>query len=186
MRTSVTKSISMEILKAIGTGLALFFILSSPSGTKRIIRGVRKEWKNRNIPRILDGLYRKRLVDFRSQKDGSLLIEITDRGRKELRIYQLGEIMFEKKKSDGYWRIIFFDIPERQKIAREALRRKLVEWGLYPIQRSVYVSLYPCEEEVYILSEMFGLKESCIFVVKTREIPGGEKIRKHFNSGRKI
>ena len=49
---------------------------------------------------------------------------------------------------DGKWRIVIFDIPQKLHTKRVSFTRKLKQLGFYPIQKSVYVLPYFCEEEV--------------------------------------
>lgn len=46
----------------------------------------------------------------------------------------------EEKNWDGKWRIVVFDIPEKHKKLRHALRWKLREWEFTFWQKSVWVS----------------------------------------------
>ncbi len=45
-----------------------------------------------------------------------------------------------KKKWDGRWRLVIFDIPEKQRLARGNLRTILRELGFLKLQNSVWVS----------------------------------------------
>lgn len=59
---------------------------------------------------------------------------------------------------DGKWRIVVFDIPEKKRHGRDALREKLCELGFYELQKSVLVFPYPCQDELDFLIEYFGLR----------------------------
>jgi len=41
---------------------------------------------------------------------------------------------------DKKWRLVVFDIPEKNRLARDALRKKLKELGFAPLQRSTWIS----------------------------------------------
>ena len=56
---------------------------------------------------------------------------------------------------DGEWRIVIFDIPEKFKKAREALRMKLKELGFLELQKSVFIFPYECEDEINFIVEVF-------------------------------
>lgn len=49
---------------------------------------------------------------------------------------------------DGWWRVIIYDIPEEHKSARQMLQTKLRDYGCYILQRSVYVTPFPCLEDI--------------------------------------
>ncbi len=59
---------------------------------------------------------------------------------------------------DGMWRVVLFDIPERQRKAREALRTDLKQLGLRELQKSVFVHPYPCGDEVDFIIELYQLR----------------------------
>ena len=60
-------------------------------------------------------------------------------------------------KWDGKWRILMFDIPEKEKGAREALRNKIKELGLIQFQKSVWLYPYPCENEIDFIAEYYQI-----------------------------
>lgn len=51
-------------------------------------------------------------------------------------------------KWDGCWRIVIFDIPERQRVVRDLFRRNLKNWGFKQVQKSVWASKQPIYQEV--------------------------------------
>ena len=51
-----------------------------------------------------------------------------------------------------------FDIPERFKKAREALRNKLRELGFAKLQESVFIYPYECENEINFIVEVFLIR----------------------------
>jgi len=171
----------MQVLKVLGVGLAVFVILAAPGASQYILKGTQKAWDKRALNRTLGRLRKRGLAHFFQRKDGALVVELTENGRKYLSIYRSGEIELEHKRFDGYWYVVFFDIPEFQKRAREALRRKLRAWGLYRLQRSVYVTPCPCEKEVGLLKNLFELADDTVFVLKTKVIPKQELLRKYFS-----
>jgi len=60
---------------------------------------------------------------------------------------------------DGKWRIVVFDIPEKIKRGRDALREKLKELGFYELQKSVFVFPYKCQNEIEFVIEFFNLRK---------------------------
>lgn len=49
---------------------------------------------------------------------------------------------------DGKWRLVMFDIPQEKTSKRISLGRKMKLLGFYPLQKSVFVLPYPCDEEM--------------------------------------
>ena len=73
----------------------------------------------------------------------------------------------------------FFDIPEKHKWARERLRDKLQEMGCYRLQDSVFVTPYPCQKEVIMLTSLFNVTD-CVRHATTQEISYDSDIKKYF------
>ena len=92
---------------------------------------------------IVKEFYNDRLVSFKENKEGLAEIILTKDGEKKALIFKIDEIEIKKPaKWDGEWRIVIFDIPERFKKAREALRNKLERIGVCETARvSIYLSI---------------------------------------------
>ena len=77
-------------------------------------------------------------------------------GHKKALSFKIDEIKIKKpEKWDGKWRIVVFDIPEKKKAAREALRKKLKDLGFVELQKSIFINPYECEDEIDFIVEFF-------------------------------
>ena len=65
---------------------------------------------------------------------------------------------------DGIWRVVLFDIPERNKWAREGMRESLKRIGFYRIQKSTFVFPYPCREEIKFLRNLYDIGQTIRFL----------------------
>jgi hypothetical protein len=63
---------------------------------------------------------------------------------------------------DGRWRLVMFDIPAERSAARDALRSKLSEVGMYALQKSVFVYPYACEDEIRMCAELFSVSDNIV------------------------
>ena len=71
--------------------------------------------------------------------------------------------------------------PEKNKKAREALRRKLKDLDFVRLQDSVWVTPHPCEDEVRFLREIFTIPFN-VDVIETDDLKHHEiKLKKYFN-----
>ena len=175
------KSLGKEILKTLATGVVLCVVLGSPAGTRRILYGIKREWKKKLALQALDRLQRRKLIDYRFKKNGEMYIVLTGAGQKKVRQFYFDELApLKPKRWDKKWRIILSDIPERHKKARDALRHKYHEWLFYPLQKSVYVYPYPCEDEITIIRDIFHIPTSNLFIVETDFVGDQQKLKKHF------
>ena len=78
------------------------------------------------------------------------------------------------------WRVLIFDIKDKQKMKREALRGKIKELGLYQLQKSVWVCPYDFIREVDIMRSFFGLSQSEMKVITAFQIEDDWIIRRFF------
>ena len=83
-------------------------------------------------------------------------------------------------KWDGEWRIVIFDIPERFKKAREALRLKLKELGFRELQKSVFIFPYECEDEINFIVEVFLIRPFVRFI-RVKSFTNEEQLKIKFN-----
>lgn len=60
---------------------------------------------------------------------------------------------------DGWWHLTAFEVPERRRAARDALRRLLIELGAAPIQSGLYVHPYDLFDLVFELAGRLGVPE---------------------------
>lgn len=58
---------------------------------------------------------------------------------------------------DKHWRIIIYDIPETHKNSRDALARKLRHIGCFQLQKSTWITPFPCKDEVMKLAETYNI-----------------------------
>jgi DNA-binding transcriptional regulator PaaX len=105
---------------------------------------------------------------------------LTTSGLKLLKKYSFDDINFsQKKKWDGFWRIITFDIPERKAGARKAISSKLRALGCFPLQKSIFVYPYDCRKEVDFIGNYFEARDN-ICMIEANHIDGEDQIRKYF------
>lgn len=81
-------------------------------------------------------LREKGYIELSKDDEGKILMKLTTRGKKEMEIRKI----LESEGWDKKWRIVVFDIPEKHKKLRHALRWKLREWEFVLWQKSVWVS----------------------------------------------
>ena len=136
-----------------------------------------------NFSRSLSVLKNEKYIKIINQKDGDK-IKLTKKGCNKFYSSLIENMTINpSKKWDGYWRVIIFDIPEKLRIARDALRQRLRCLGFYQAQKSVLIFPYPCEKEIGFVRELFNLNRYIIFV-KTSYFEGEEALLDHFNLSR--
>lgn len=150
-----------KILLLLMAGLALGFAYT-PGRQIRIFKQLSQEWAKINKKKLnsdIRQLYQTKLVETKENKDGSLTFMLTEKGRIRALKYHFANMRISRKPWDGFWRIIVFDIPEKLRPGRDALREKLVHLGFYEFQKSVLVFPFECRDEIEFLIEFFGLRK---------------------------
>ncbi len=151
-------------------GIALGFA-RSPKNYFKILESVSLDWKKierDKLYRAVREFYKERLVDYREKENEIVEIILTENGRKKALKYKIDELEIKRPvKWDEIWRIVIFDIPEKRKRAREALRLKLRKLGFKELQKSVFIYPYECEDEINFIVEIFGIRPFVRFLRAT-------------------
>ncbi|TSC53840.1 MAG: phenylacetic acid degradation operon negative regulatory protein [Parcubacteria group bacterium LiPW_39] len=122
----------------------------------------------------------RHFIKIEPDKDTTYL-KLTKKGERRHNLFILENLKIPKmKRWDGRWRMVIFDISEKFKNAREALRLKLKDMGFYQVQKSVLIFPYPCEKEINFIKQIFDLNNQ-VKIVLVDSFQGEEEIRQHFN-----
>ena len=170
-----------KILLLLLGGLA-FGYSYTPGKQRLVLRTVFREWKKLNQKELRAGisdLYRFKFIDKSNNKDGSGAFILTKKGRLRALNYKLYNIKNKKQKWDGKWRMVAFDIPEKYKRGRDALRDKLKKIGFCELQKSVLITPYDCEKEIGLLVKFFELDKYVRFGI-LESVDNGEYFKKIF------
>lgn len=107
--------------------------------------------------------------------------ELTVEGRRKLRKFELNAYKLPtQKKWDKKWRLIIYDISEKRK---GKIRRQIFDLfrnaGLYPLQDSMWVFPYDCEDVITLLKTEFGVGKEILYII-AEEIENDKYIRQFF------
>jgi len=104
-------------------------------------------------------------------KTGLLIYEngflcLTVKGRTKLQQLERHDYKLVKpKRWDKKWRILIFDIPERQRILRTQIRRTILSVGFMKLQKSVWVYPYDCEDFVNLIKADFKIGKDLLYLI---------------------
>ncbi len=162
------KGITKAILLALGVGAVIGVALVFP-GIGYVYKELDKQkWqklkKRGQLGGAIKRLEKQKLISWKEQ-DGNLILTLTNKGKKRIIQYKLDDLQIKKNKRDGLWRIIVFDIPERNKQARDFFRGKLKQMGLYQLQESVFYTPYECKDEIDFLRYELGVEKYVIYIL---------------------
>lgn len=170
------KILTSDVLKVIavsGIIIGSVFIPTLPMATGVIV----KAWKDvnkRDLGKIIKRLKKQEMISFKEEK-GQTKIEITEKGERRLLEYDFENLDIKKKKTDGKWRLVIFDIPEDKRNSRDVFRRKLLQLDFIRMQDSVFASAYPCKNEIDFLCHYLGISDF-VTLVSLNKIERGEQL----------
>lgn len=177
---AVNKKILLTLLGGVVLGLS-----SNPNQYFRTFRKLRQEWKKidqQSFGRSFQKLSSEKLIQEQKLPDGSFKLVLTEKGKKVARqLSFLGSsINFKKpKKWDGKWRVVLFDIPEKDRPFRGILRQHLYDLDFKKLQHSVFVSPYPFEKEILELVALYSA-EKYVRVITATKIDNESSLKKYF------
>lgn len=165
--TAVGKT-QRRILLLLEAGAALA-LSGSPRQFFRVLDAAHREWRRIEEAALRDSirrLYQSRLIDARDHRDGSTTVVLTGAGKKKVLTYKIDEMKIKRPaRWDGKWRVILFDVPERHRKIRDALRSHLRQLGCRELQKSVFVHPFECGEEIDFLIEFYQARPFVRFIV---------------------
>jgi len=107
-------------------------------------------------------------------KNGQVYLRLTSQGNQKLK-QDIPLVALSQKPWDKKWRMVVFDIPEKEKVTREILRNKLVSLGFGMWQKSVYISPYDLAQEVNQFLKHQKLFEYCVCLEAKRLSNGDDQ-----------
>jgi len=167
-------------------GGVLIISTISPAGGAAVVRILiknyihKRRFERKKFLRDIWNLQRKDVLEYQQVGAGRVKIVLTQYGKKKALLYDLDNIKFETgKKWDRKWRLVMFDIPHSLKKARDAFRKKLTALGFYGLQKSVFITPYPCENEIDFICSVFEIRRY-VLILSVSRFEGEEKLKYRF------
>jgi CRISPR-associated endonuclease Cas2 len=187
-RWQLTKAVFEIILMGIISGGGHPLKPALPLIIDGIIR-LLKEKKNidieeKKIRRILDNLEKREII-YLEEKDDKIFVHGVNSNHPRVIKYSIKILLdFKKKKKkwNGKWFLVFFDVPEIQRNKRDYLRKFLRDLGFYPYQKSVYLFPYECEKEITLIKKIVEGAKYMRYII-AEKIENEEQAKIFFNLG---
>lgn len=136
----------------------------------------------RGIYNSLRRLENKKFIS-RFKKNNETIFRLTAKGEKEAFFEHLDAklALYKPKRSkwDGFWRIIFFDIPEKKRRYRDYLRDVLKILGFKELQKSIWITPHKIPNFLQDLLWEERIKHFTRFIT-VKHIDYDKDLRKHF------
>lgn len=174
---------SQKMVLLLAGGLALG-MSRTPRGYFHVLNTIKKDWKyinDQSLKKAIKNLYESKLISIKENKDGTVSVVLSKEGKNVALRYDLDNLKIKAMPIwDKKWRVVLFDIPERHKKAREALRWHLKKMGFFEFQKSVFVHPFKCYTEIEYLTEFYHIRP-CVRIMRSDKIDNELHLKKHFN-----
>lgn len=138
------------------------------------------KYKKFRLKSTLKRLHKQRMINFSEKSDGTIKLELVEKGNERILQYKFEEMNIPiPEQWDDLWRIVVFDIPDKKKQAREALRVKLKILGFCKFQESIFIHPYDCKNEIDFIKEFYNISPFVKFII-AKDIDDDFKLRKIF------
>ncbi len=174
---SVYSHIILGVLAVTGVIVALAVAPGFGGALRMIDRNPYKAMEK--LERALRGLIKRGRVIATNKGYQITDVGMSEFNRREFNKYQL----IPKKHWDGKWRVVCFDIPEKRKLVRRAVQRKLSLLGFYPLQNSVFISPHSCTTLVELAQRTFHLQKN-LRIMTVTHIDNEQALLKYFKLSR--
>jgi len=158
-----TSHIIDEILLFSVTGAALAGGLLVPNLLIGLDKPLRKFWKHLEKR---EKEYELQRIIYSMKARGYLAgdyehgLQLTDKARKRLARIEFDSLVAKPQhRWDRLWRIIIYDIPEEHKLARNALTTKLRDYGCFQLQKSTWITPFPCREDIETITSNYEVDD---------------------------
>lgn len=174
--------ITKDVFRWLAISGAVCIAATSPYFSINLMRGV-KRWREYKRRKVYDTFYNLRKQGCISIKNinHQVYIHLTEEGKKRAGWLQVDCLKIKRpKKWDGIWRMVMFDIGKLKNIYREAFRGKLKELGFFPLQKSIWIYPFDCQDEVGLLKEFFGFSDKEVRLAAAQDIGNDNHLRRIF------
>jgi|GEM_PF-1063230 len=133
--------------------------------------------------RRLKDLANRRLISIRDISGSKVEVSLTGAGKKLVKLYELDKMELPKPpKWDKKWRVITYDIPQKNRKASMALSAKFHQLGMFRLQKSIWIYPHECRDEIDAICAIFELDpEEHVMYLVTDRIPRETDAREHFD-----
>lgn len=144
-----------------------------PRGSRNVdpwghLAGINEERRMRRAEIYLN---KKDLLQTFDEKTGRRLV-VTSRGHRLFyEDYPLAQL--RKRLWDGYWTVLMYDFPERERVTRRMIRRRLMNLGFGCPQISILISPLPLDKPIQELLAGEGVADK-VWTLRAKRILGME------------
>lgn len=133
----------------------------------------RNKWRNRQerkkFSQLIYYLKKKGYIKIKNLEEKQAVL-LTKRGADKVLKFRLKEGN-KKKRADGRWQMIIFDIPEKRRFLRDLLRENLQLLGYRLLQQSIWVCPYDVSRKTETILNKYSINQYVkLFLIKEIEV----------------
>ncbi len=167
------------VLGAIGVAGVLTVAAVAPNALALLKNYTNKSRFASRSSAVLTRLSAKGLITFVT-KSGVRYVRLTEKGERVFELEKVKHGATEKKRRwDGQWRMVIFDIPEKNRRVRDRLRTEMRDIGFFLLQGSVWVYPYDCEDLLALLKAELKQGVNVLYAVVSA-LENDKRVRQHF------
>ncbi|MDP2648295.1 MAG: CRISPR-associated endonuclease Cas2 [bacterium] len=175
------RNVQATVLATVGLAGTLAVVMIAPNVFQMLPRIAGDKYKLGYRARTAAGrLAKKGLLRF-VKRNGVRCAELTEKGARILALEKAKISHKEgyRRRWDGRYRFVMFDVPQYRRGTRDRLRRLMREFGFLRLQNSVWVYPYDCEELVALVKADLRIGKDVLYAV-VESIENDEWVKKHF------
>jgi len=170
-----------DILRILATGALLSMAILAPNAPASLFASHKpwKKYKRNRLRQVIKRMADQELVGFR-EEGKETIVAISEKGKSKLLKFNFDEMKINDQEDwNGTWKIVYFDIPETKKLARELFRKKLKELRFYQLQKSVFITPYGCKDQIDFLRSILEIGDFVSYL-ETENIEQEEFLKSWF------
>jgi len=175
------KNIQNAILAAVAVTGLLAFSAIAPNALKLLNYLPNEKYNLKYRAKSATGRLVAKKYAVWIERDGKKYLQLTHAGQKAIAFEQAKiTLKNQRRKWDGRWRMIVFDVPERRRRIRNRLRAVMLDIGFVRLQDSVWVYPYDCEDFMALLKAELKIGKDVLYAI-VDTIEYDKNIRQRFN-----
>lgn len=183
-KKSLEKRIEVgRVILSIIAGVGLLSLAVAAPNAIQLLKTFQKKNPRYRSVKYIDGVVgklQKRGWIQLQKRSGKSFVSLTQQGEWELLKYKLKEKTLQKRKWDGKWRLVIFDIKEARRIIRDRIRTDIITFGFVRLQNSVWVYPYDCEDLIVLLKAHCKIGKEVLYVI-SEKIENDGWLKRKFN-----
>ena len=113
------------------------------------------------------------------EQDGEIVFKLSEKGKLKLFKYRLEDLELNQNSWDKKWRLVAYDIPKGKKNQAEAFRTLLKKMNFLQLQKSLWLTPFPCSNEIEFLKQLYFLKDH-VTVLTISQLEGESAYKQYF------